>query len=75
MLKLLLLSGILACGFSYADSGTIHRGAINNLCQNLTAACQAGYESTCKAAEDTGCKCDESMGTCTRGNYSHTQSY
>lgn len=66
----LLLIAIMLTSFCFADEGR-NQGAINNLCQNLTAACQQGDKSSCQAAKDTGCQCDLKQGTCTRGNYSN----
>lgn len=54
----------------FADQGR-NQGGVNNLCQNLTAACQQGDQSSCQAAKDTGCLCDPNAGTCTRGNSSN----
>lgn len=74
MLKL-LSSGFLMFGitFVYALQNLLpdHRGAINNLCQNLALGCQDGGESFCAAYKYTGCVCIESQGTCTRGNYAN----
>lgn len=57
---------------AFADQGR-NQGAVNNLCQNLTVACQQGDKSSCKAAQQTGCMCDKKSGTCARGNYSNNK--
>lgn len=57
---------------SYADTGR-NQGAVNNLCQNLTAACKNGDKQSCQAAKETGCLCNSTTGTCTRGNYSNSK--
>ena len=46
----------------YADPGR-NQGAVNNLCQNLSAACTQGDNPSCDAYKTTGCACDES-GVC-----------
>ncbi len=71
MSKLLILIALsLTIIVSYADEGR-NQGAVNNLCQNLAAACQTGDQDSCNAYKSTGCACDQSQGTCTRGNYSN----
>ena len=60
MRKLFFCVALFSAVVCYADPGR-NQGAVNNLCQNLSAACTQG---------DTGCACDES-GVCTRGNYSN----
>ncbi len=57
-------------GTSFADQSGASRGAINNLCQNLTQACTQGDKSSCKALQEVGCNCNAQSGTCSRGNYS-----
>jgi hypothetical protein len=66
-----LLLVLLNCAVfgAYADTGR-NQGAVNNLCQNLAAACAEGDQSSCQAAKDTGCSCDKDSGTCLRGDYS-----
>ena len=66
----LLIMAVFVFG-SQCYAATNQRFAVNNLCQNLTAACTGGDQASCQAAKNTGCKCDESQGTCTRGNYSN----
>jgi len=68
---LVCMLGLLSC-LSYADNGR-NQGAVNNLCQNLTAACKQGDKQACQAAKETGCLCNATTGTCTRGNYSNSK--
>ena len=71
MRKLFVCFGLCCyCLTVNADQGR-NQGAVNNLCQNLTVACQDGDKSSCQALKDTGCQCDPKQGTCTRGNYSN----
>lgn len=69
MHKLLILTGCLLIGYAYASDGR-NQGAVNNLCQNLSAACAGGDQQSCDAYKSTGCGCDSDAGTCSRGNYS-----
>lgn len=69
MYKLLILTGCLLIGSSYAIDGR-NQGAVNNLCQNLSAGCSGGDQQSCDAYKNTGCGCDSETGTCSRGNYS-----
>ena len=75
MVLKLLINGFLMLGINYVyalkNLLPEHRGAINNLCQNLALECRDGDESSCAAYKYTGCVCIESQGTCTRGNYSN----
>lgn len=69
MRKLLLILLIGVAAYGYADTGR-NQGAVNNLCQNLSAACSEGDQSSCEAVKTTGCACDKDSGTCLRGDYS-----
>lgn len=70
MRKLIFLLVLCYYATANADQGR-NQGAVNNLCQNLTVACQGGDQPSCQAFKDTGCQCDVTQGTCTRGNYSN----
>lgn len=67
LIAIILAVFSLAC---FASEGR-NQGAVNNLCQNLTAACQGGDKASCDAFTSTGCTCIESEGTCSRGNFSN----
>lgn len=69
MRKLFFCVAMFSAAVCYADPGR-NQGAVNNLCQNLSAACTQGDSPSCDAYKTTGCACDES-GVCTRGNYSN----
>jgi|GEM_PF-2132212 len=69
MHKLLLVIMFFSITACYASDGR-NQGAVNNLCQNLSAACSGGDQSSCDAYKSTGCGCDADSGTCTRGNSS-----
>jgi hypothetical protein len=69
MRKLFFCVAMFSAVVCYADVGR-NQGAVNNLCQNLSAACTQGSESSCGGYKTTGCACNES-GVCTRGNYSN----